>query len=177
MEALKLSVAGGLPGPLIVVVSVVLSFKILTSAAAFDTGDVRNGCRCIARHVHCQRESRITGATPSTSLRVHGPAGCVHVQPLPANDVGVNPMGTRSPTVTVPLVGAVPEFVTVIVYVAPVSPCVKFPLSVLTMVRSGTGVPAGANLLSTFWVIVCTAGLNRDGRCAGAPQSSSPQVH
>src|ERR1700730_17881274 len=73
----------------------------------------------------------------SASLRVQDPAGCVHVQPLPAIAVAVNPVGTVSATVTVPLVTAVPEFFTVMVYVAPVCPCVKFPVCDLVIVKSG----------------------------------------
>ena len=40
-------------------------------------------------------------------------------------------------TVIAPLVAAVPELVTVIVYVAPVWPCVKLPVCVFVIVRSG----------------------------------------
>src|SRR5438045_2193704 len=49
------------------------------------------------------------------SLRVQVPLGCVHVQPVQRMTAPVNPGDTVSPTVTVPLVAAVPEFVTVIV--------------------------------------------------------------
>jgi hypothetical protein len=42
--------------------------------------------------------------------------------------VAVKPVGSVSVTVTVPLVAAVPVFLAVSVYVAPVCPCVKFPV-------------------------------------------------
>ena len=59
------------------------------------------------------------------------------VQPVPAIDTSVRPDGTVSVTVTVPLVGPFPVFLTVIVYAAPVCPCVKLPLCVLAMLRTG----------------------------------------
>ena len=65
-----------------------------------------------------------------------------HVQPVPASDTSVNPAGTVSVTVTVPLVGpAFAPFDTVTVYVAPCCPCVKFPMCDFAMARSG--VPMG----------------------------------
>src|SRR5437899_11684318 len=51
--------------------------------------------------------------------------------------VAVRLLGNVSVTVTVPLVGPVPELLAVMVYVAAVCPCVKFPVWVLLMVRSG----------------------------------------
>ena len=58
--------------------------------------------------------------------------------------VAVKPVGNVSVTVTVPLVEAVPELVTVIVYCAPVWPCVKFPLCDLVIVRSGCTTAVGS---------------------------------
>src|SRR6266496_5647080 len=53
----------------------------------------------------------------------------VHVQPVPAIDTSVNPEGTASVTVTVPLVGPAPfPFDTVTWYVAFCWPCVKLPV-------------------------------------------------
>jgi hypothetical protein len=49
-------------------------------------------------------------------------------QPVPLIDATVKPVGAVSVTVTVPLVGAAPTLLTVTVYVAPVCPCVKFPV-------------------------------------------------
>ena len=46
---------------------------------------------------------------------------------IPVNAVAVRPVGTESATVTVPLLAAVPEFFTVMLYV-PVPPCVNVPL-------------------------------------------------
>jgi hypothetical protein len=61
----------------------------------------------------------------------------VHVQFAPEIPVAVNPTGTVSLTETVVLVARPPELVTVMVYVAPVWPCVKLPTWVLVMVMSG----------------------------------------
>src|SRR5712692_2873700 len=52
--------------------------------------------------------------------------------------VALRPTGRVSVTVTIPLVGAKPEFVAVIVYVAPTCPWVKLPLCDLAMVMSGS---------------------------------------
>src|ERR1700753_4069764 len=52
--------------------------------------------------------------------------------------VAVDPAGKLSVTGTGAVVGAVPLFFAVIVYLAPVWPCVKFPVWLLVMVRSGT---------------------------------------
>ena len=65
------------------------------------------------------------------------------VQFVPARPVTVNPVAKdgSSTTVTVPDVGFVPVFFTTTVYVAPVSPCAKFPLSVFVIDSTGgTGV-------------------------------------
>src|SRR5207249_413059 len=74
---------------------------------------------------------------PRASLRVHGPAGAVQDQPVPAIAVAVRPAGTVSVTVTAPLLAPSPLLCTVILYVAPVCPCVKFPLCVFVIVKSG----------------------------------------
>src|SRR5579872_6815373 len=58
-------------------------------------------------------------------------------------ELKVNPAGTDSVTVTVPLVAAFPLLVTVTEYVAPVCPCVKFPLCDLLIASAG---PATATL-------------------------------
>jgi hypothetical protein len=71
------------------------------------------------------------------SLRVQVRVARVQLQPLPLNAVAVNPAGSVSTTVTVPLVGRVPIFDTTIVYCAPVCPWVKLPLWLLVRVRSG----------------------------------------
>jgi hypothetical protein len=56
--------------------------------------------------------------------------------------VTVKPEGGFSATVTVPLVGPpLAEFETVTVYVAPVCPCVKFPVCVLVMLNTGAVEP------------------------------------
>jgi 3-oxoacyl-[acyl-carrier protein] reductase len=41
-------------------------------------------------------------------MRVHGPLGCVHVQPVPPIAVAVSPDGTVSVTVTVPTASGIP---------------------------------------------------------------------
>ena len=62
----------------------------------------------------------------------------VHAHPLPAMLPNVNPVGSVSVTVTVPEVAAAPAlFETVTVYVAPIWPCVKFPVCVFVMPRAG----------------------------------------
>jgi hypothetical protein len=48
--------------------------------------------------------------------------GLKQAQPLPFIDVAVRPAGSVSINVTVPLVAAAPELVTVTLYVAPVCP-------------------------------------------------------
>src|SRR5258706_5910454 len=63
----------------------------------------------------------------STSLRVHAPAGWLHVQPVPPIAVAVRPEGSVSLTVTVPLVGPPPLLRTLSPYVAPNCPCVNVP--------------------------------------------------
>lgn len=72
------------------------------------------------------------------SLRVHCSGVSVQAHAVPVNPVAVRPDGNVSATVTVPDVGPVPLFVTVIVYVAPGWPATKLPACVLVMVRSGT---------------------------------------
>ena len=76
----------------------------------------------------------------------------VQVQPVPLIAVAVNPVGSVSVTVTVPLVEALPLLVTVMVYCAPVCPCVKLPTWVFVMVRSGWRIVVGslAVLLAVF---------------------------
>jgi len=73
---------------------------------------------------------------------VHGPEGCVQLQFVPLIPVIVSPDGGASLTVTVfPAVfAALPLFVTVTVYVAPLCPCAKSPLCVFVIVRSGSVV-------------------------------------
>jgi len=61
----------------------------------------------------------------------------VQVQPVPLIAVAVNPVGSVSVTVTVPVVEVDPLFVTVMVYCAPVCPCVKLPTWLFVIVRSG----------------------------------------
>ena len=54
-------------------------------------------------------------AAASTVVDVQVNVPSVHVQPVPLIAVAVRPVGNVSTTVTVPLVDAVPEFVTVMV--------------------------------------------------------------
>src|SRR5580765_4422269 len=85
--------------------------------------------------------SVIDGYAPpaaSESLRTHGPAGCVQVQPAPPMLVAISPAGRPSLTVTVPPVGPSPTLLTVNTYVAPIWPCAKAPTWALVMARSGT---------------------------------------
>ena len=66
-----------------------------------------------------------------------GSAVQFHVAP-PLIDTKVRPVGTASVTVTVPLVGPAPAvLLTVTVYVAPLCPCVKFPVCALPMLNTG----------------------------------------
>ena len=62
-----------------------------------------------------------------TSERVHCSGLSVQLHPVPLMAVAVKPVGSVSVTVTAPLVEALPLLVTVIVYCAPVCPCVKSP--------------------------------------------------
>ena len=60
------------------------------------------------------------------------------VHPVPAIDTSVRPVGIVSVTVTVPFVGPAPAaFDTVTVYVAPLCPCVKFPVCVFVIPSTG----------------------------------------
>src|SRR5215475_4367741 len=75
----------------------------------------------------------------STSFREHvsGVAlGSVQVHPAPPHDVGVNPAGGMSVTVTVPIVGPISTFATVIMNESPTSPGRKIDECVLKIVRS-----------------------------------------
>jgi hypothetical protein len=65
----------------------------------------------------------------------------VQVHPLPVRAIAVRPVGKVSVTVTEALVAPVPTLETVRVYVPPTSACVKFPLFVFVMVRSGAETP------------------------------------
>src|SRR5437867_6908055 len=67
------------------------------------------------------------------------------VQPVPLMTVAVKRVGSVSATVTVPLVEALPLLVTVMVYCAPVCPCVKLPTWVFVMVRSGWTIVVGSS--------------------------------
>ena len=66
------------------------------------------------------------------------PGGQIH--PLPLKPVKVNPTGAVSVTVTSPVVAPAVALLTVILYSAPIWPCVKLPTWLLVMVRSGYGV-------------------------------------
>jgi hypothetical protein len=58
---------------------------------------------------------------------------------VPVIDTNVNPLGTVSVTVTVPLVAPAPAaLLTVTEYVAPLCPCVKLPVCALVMLSTGT---------------------------------------
>src|SRR6266567_3962442 len=100
------------------------------------------------------------------SLRVQGPDGCVHVQPIPLIAVALRPAGNTSVTVTAPEVDPVPELPTVRIYVATVWPCVKLPLCVLLIVRLGAPVtgksqmpelPPPAGFCTITWAVPATA--------------------
>jgi hypothetical protein len=66
----------------------------------------------------------------------------VHVQPVPDSPVTVNPDGGFSVIVTVPLVGPpLGAADTVTVYVAPVCPCVKFPVCDFAMASTASAPP------------------------------------
>jgi len=88
------------------------------------------------------------------SLRVQVSVPKVHVQPVPLIAVAVSPVGSVSATVTVPLVGPGPTLLTVIVYVAPVCPCVKLPVCVLFTVRSATCVIVVGSLAVSLAVLI-----------------------
>src|SRR5258708_19471916 len=99
------------------------------------------------------------------SLRVQGPDGCVHVQPIPLIAVALRPVGNTSVTVTAPEVDPVPELPTVRIYVATVWPCVKLPLCVLLIVRLGAPVtgksqmpelPPPAGFCTITWAVPAT---------------------
>jgi hypothetical protein len=77
-----------------------------------------------------------------------------HVQPVPAIETSVNPLGTASVTVTVPLVGpAAAALLTVTEYVAPFCPCVKLPVCVLVMLKANGRTPlASARTHTSFCV-------------------------
>jgi hypothetical protein len=69
---------------------------------------------------------------------VHVVPPAAHVHPVPAIDTNDKPEGAVSVTVTVPLVGpAVALLLTANVYVAPVCPCVKFPVWLLAILSTG----------------------------------------
>ena len=74
---------------------------------------------------------------PKASLLVQVKVAKVQLQFVPEIAVAVSPVGRVSVIVTVPVVEAVPLFLTVIVYVAPVCPWLKLPVCVLVTVRSG----------------------------------------
>ena len=73
----------------------------------------------------------------SAVLRVQVTVPVSHVHPVPLSPVAVKPVGSVSFMVIDPTVGPAPLFVTVIVYVLPVSPWVKLPVWLLETVRSG----------------------------------------
>jgi hypothetical protein len=75
---------------------------------------------------------------PSASERVHVNVPRVHDQPLPEIAVAVNPLGSESVAVTVPLVEPGPAFETATEYVSPWSPWVKLPMCDLAIVRSAS---------------------------------------
>ena len=74
--------------------------------------------------------------------------------PVPAIAVAVSPEGNVSVTVTVPDVAPLPLLFTVIVYVAPACPCVKFPVCDFVMLRSASCVTVVASLAVSFEVLV-----------------------
>ena len=77
-----------------------------------------------------------------TSLRVAVSVLRFTVQPVPLMAVAVNPAGKTSTRLTVPAVGPVPELLTVMVYVSPVSFCLNAGLWVTATVKSGSGYEA-----------------------------------
>ena len=64
--------------------------------------------------------------------------GVQDVHPTPEKPVAVNPAGSESVTVTVPLVGALPTLLTVSVYCLPTSPWCKVPVWLFCTVTSET---------------------------------------
>jgi hypothetical protein len=69
------------------------------------------------------------------------------VHPVPAMDTSVRPVGIVSVTVTVPFVGpALAPFDTVTVYVAPLCPCVKFPVCVFVIPNTGLEPAVAVNV-------------------------------
>src|SRR5438445_769798 len=73
----------------------------------------------------------------SASDRVQLSVPSVQLHPVPLMALAVKPLGNVSVTVAVPLVGPVPTLLAVMVYVAAVCPCVKFPVWVLVILKSG----------------------------------------
>ena len=69
-------------------------------------------------------------------LWLHVNVASVQLQPDPLIAVAVSPVGSVSVTLTVPVVATPPLLVTLMVYVAPVCPCVKFPMCVFVIVKS-----------------------------------------
>ena len=112
------------------------------------------------------------------SLRVQFTVGVSEqVHPVPLSAVAVSPLGIVSVTVTVPLVDALPELPTTIVYM-PLPPTLKLLLWLFEIVRFGAPVTVPlVRRASTLRAICCAAGLSTELRCDGTPQSSRPQLH
>ena len=78
----------------------------------------------------------------------------MQLHPVPLIPVAVSPLGSESATVTVPTEGDPPALVTTMLYVAPVCPCMKFPMWVFEIVRSGPGAIVVISLAVSFDVLI-----------------------
>jgi len=73
----------------------------------------------------------------------------LHVQPVPLAALNVNPVGSVSVTVIVPVVAAVPVLLAVTVYV-PVEPIVKLPVWLFAIARVGVTTVVGSVAVGVF---------------------------
>src|ERR1051325_11663316 len=78
----------------------------------------------------------------------------VQVHPVPLIAVAVSPVGSVSTTLTAPEVDPAPEFVTVMVYVAPTCPCVKLPVCDFDTVKSDNCTIVVGSVAVSFDVFV-----------------------
>jgi hypothetical protein len=85
---------------------------------------------------------------------VHCSGDVVQLHPIPAIPVAVSPLGSESATVTVPTEGDPPTLLTEMLYVAPVWPCMKFPMWVFAIVRSGPAAIVVGSLAVSFDVLI-----------------------
>src|SRR5262249_16744022 len=90
----------------------------------------------------------------NASFRVHDRDRSTQFHPAPSSAVAVRAAGRVSVTVTVPLVESPPMLETVSVYAAPICPCVKEPVWVLVILKSGTAVIEVGSLAVLFAVLI-----------------------